>query len=546
MKTLRVGTRILLTIAVAAAALVAVGLVGNSQLQRVNQRMESIHADYFIPAVQLSQLLSAQQESIGMATTAMAAHSRSATEAAFEKRVVNLEKMQKLWADYSSTIGSGTERDLADAVQADRAGTQQQMSAVWALLRADKYEEAARLYVDKAEPQASDTIDALVKLIAFQSSDAQTGQQQAEASGVRAAWVMWAVIIGGAALAITLGVLLARSIVGDLQRAGDVARHIAQGRLANDIQVDRNDEIGALLQSLADMDQRLTQIVERVRGGANAVSVASRQVAAGNSDLSARSQSQASALEETAASMEEMTSSVKHTAANAEQANQLALDARGRADQGGQVVAQAVTAMGEITKASHRISDIIGVIDEIAFQTNLLALNAAVEAARAGEQGRGFAVVASEVRSLAQRSATAAREIKELIGESVQRVAAGSRLVNESGQTLDDIVLAVKKLTDIVGEITVASREQAAGIEQVNGAVTQMDQNTQQNAALVEESSAASASLEDQACMLLREVEFFSFGNNGRTAASGPAHDVAADSLLQDALESQSRRRDVA
>jgi methyl-accepting chemotaxis protein len=302
-----------------------------------------------------------------------------------------------------------------------------------------------------------------------------------------------------------------RSIGGEPGFAVAMATRIANGDLGKD-DGGKTFAAGSLLAELARMRDRLTGIVGEVQHGSEAVSSAAQQIAKGNDDLSQRTQEQASSLEETAASMEEMTSTVKQNAENASYANQLASGAREQAERGGEVAAQAVAAMDEINASSRKIADIVGLIDEIAFQTNLLSLNAAVEAARAGEQGRGFAVVASEVRSLSQRSAAAAKEIKGLINESVQRVQAGSALVDQSGAALTGIVESVKKVTDIVAEIAAASPEQSAGIDQVNRAVMQMDEVTQQNAALVEEAAAAARAMQEQALELQRQMRFFQLG----------------------------------
>ena len=302
---------------------------------------------------------------------------------------------------------------------------------------------------------------------------------------------------------------LTAGIVRPLEEAVSVAETVAAGNLGRCIEVHSKDETGQLMRALREMNDSLVKIVGEVRSGTDTIATASSQIASGNQDLSSRTEQQASSLEETAASMEELTSTVKQNADNARQANQLAASASEVAVKGGSVVSQVVDTMGSINASSRKIVDIIGVIDGIAFQTNILALNAAVEAARAGEQGRGFAVVASEVRSLAQRSAAAAKEIKTLIGDSVEKVEEGSKQVAEAGRTMDEIVESVKRVTDIMGEITAASQEQTSGIEQINQAITQMDQVTQQNAALVEEAAAAAASLQEQAGSLSGAVSVF-------------------------------------
>ena len=332
------------------------------------------------------------------------------------------------------------------------------------------------------------------------------------------------ILVAGAALALLLGAalsfFLSRSIIAPLQQAGRSARSIADGNLTEPIVSVGRDEAAQLLGDLKNMQSRLATIVGNVRQGANTIATASSQIAAGNQDLSSRTEQQASSLEETAASMEELTSTVKQNADNARQANQLAVSASNVAVRGGSVVSQVVQTMGAINTSSRKIVDIIGVIDGIAFQTNILALNAAVEAARAGEQGRGFAVVAAEVRNLAQRSAAAAKEIKTLIGDSVDKVEEGSRQVAEAGKTMDEIVDSVRRVTDIMAEIEAASREQTQGIEQINQAITQMDQVTQQNAALVEEAAAAAQSLQEQAGGLSQVVSVFRLGSEDVQHAS--------------------------
>jgi len=319
-----------------------------------------------------------------------------------------------------------------------------------------------------------------------------------------------------------------RSITRPLNQAVQIARTIAAGDLTSNIQVESSDETGQLLQALKDMNSSLVRIVAQVRTGTDTIASASTQIAAGNLDLSSRTEEQASSLEETAASMEELTSTVKQNADNARQANQLAAEASDVAMKGGDVVSEVVSTMSSINSSSKKIVDIISVIDGIAFQTNILALNAAVEAARAGEQGRGFAVVASEVRNLAQRSAAAAKEITVLIGDSVDQVSAGTLLVNKAGTTMSEVVNSVRRVTDIMAEITAASHEQSTGIEQVNQAIAQMDEVTQQNAALVEEAAAAAASLEDQASNLSELVDVFRIDSTQIAANAASTTSTAA------------------
>jgi methyl-accepting chemotaxis protein len=323
------------------------------------------------------------------------------------------------------------------------------------------------------------------------------------------------------AAAIPLWVI--RAITRPLGAAITVAQRVASGDLTSVVEVKRDDEFGALLKALCNMNDNLKKIVTDVRTGTNAISTGSKEIASGNADLSQRTEEQASSLEETASSMEELTSTVKQNAENAKQANQLAAGASDVAIKGGEVVSQVVQTMSAINQSSKKIVDIISVIDGIAFQTNILALNAAVEAARAGEQGRGFAVVATEVRTLAQRSAAAAKEIKELIANSVEKVNDGTRLVDQAGKTMDEIVSSIKRVTIIMADIASASKEQSSGIEQVNQAISQMDHVTQQNAALVEEAAAASESLEQQARSLGKTVAVFNVGQQAENEPAEPA-----------------------
>ncbi|MBY0411325.1 MAG: hypothetical protein K2Q97_14655 [Burkholderiaceae bacterium] len=348
-------------------------------------------------------------------------------------------------------------------------------------------------------------IDHEKKLLASGVEHAETSYRQA--NGVLYGLLAIAMVAGlGVAFALTRWML--GSLGGEPTYAAAIASRIAVGDLSVDVQT-RPGDTASLLFAMRTMRDNLDQIVGQVRAGTDSIASATAQIASGNMDLSSRTEQQASSLQQTAASMEELTAAVKQNSASARQANQLAASASSVAAKGGEVVARVVDTMGAINVSSKRVEDIIGVIDGIAFQTNILALNAAVEAARAGEQGRGFAVVATEVRSLAQRSAAAAKEIKKLIGESVGEVEAGARLVNEAGNTMRDVVNSVKRVSDIIGEITSASEQQSVGIEEIGRAVTLMDQATQQNAALVEESAAAAGALQTQASSLAGVVGSF-------------------------------------
>ena len=330
-------------------------------------------------------------------------------------------------------------------------------------------------------------------------------------------------IVFGVLLAVAAAVYLVRAITGPLDAAVRLARRVADGDLGTSIDVDSDNEFGQLLAALRDMTASLANIVGEVRAGSDLIATASREIAAGNVDLCSRTEQQASSIEETAASVEELTSTVRQNADNARQANGVAANASEVAALGGQVVAEVVGTMSAINESARKIVDIIAVIDGIAFQTNILALNAAVEAARAGEQGRGFAVVASEVRNLAQRSASAAKEIKELITDSVEKVDSGSRLVNRAGSTMEEIVASVRRVADIMGEITTASAEQSAGIEQIHQAISQMDQVTQQNAALVEQAAGAAHALQESAGTLSSKVSLFKLASQAQPAGHAPA-----------------------
>ncbi|HWP18170.1 MAG TPA: methyl-accepting chemotaxis protein [Burkholderiaceae bacterium] len=380
--------------------------------------------------------------------------------------------------------------------------------ALEALLAGD-FEKARKAYLGSI-----DEMEALAKRRAEEST-AQAQHQTRLAAIITLALVAASILFAG-----LFGWWLTRSITGPIRQVVERARAIAAGDLSHTVQVDAGGEAGELQRALAEMQDALRRMVAQVRDATDSITTASAEIASGNQDLSARTEQTASSLQQTAASMEQLTGTVNQSADSAQQASSLATSATQAARRGGEVVSRVVSTMDEINAASKKIADIIGVIDGIAFQTNILALNAAVESARAGEHGRGFAVVASEVRSLAQRSAEAAKEIKGLIGTSVEKVEGGSRLVSDAGEAMGEIVAAVQRVTDMISDIAAAAREQSSGIGQVNQAVTQLDEMTQQNAALVEQSAAAATSLKEQAARLAQLVAQFRLDRQAGIAAA--------------------------
>jgi methyl-accepting chemotaxis protein-1 (serine sensor receptor) len=528
MPTLSVKARLIGVLGLLGAMLIGGAIIGLGAMQMQNKGTHEIYDGQMVPAnlvATITQRSLMSYIALGEAASLMSQpdqmkqkiddFTKSQAEIAeLKKKLAALPKspeIAKLYKDWISTDADleSNSKDLLDAF-------------------ADKDEASPDLLNMQVRPLMLMRQATLAKIMQAQQAAALSifENQVKRYQQVRA--LTLAALAGGLLLALVIAVLLIRSITGTLQRAVQVAHAIAEGHLGHEIKVGRDDELGKLLNAFRTMDSRLSAIVGEVRQGSEAVNTAAQEIARGNDDLSQRTQQQASSLEETASSMEEMTSTVKQNAENASHANQLARGAREQAERGGEVAGRAIAAMDEINASSGKIADIVGLIQEIAFQTNLLALNAAVEAARAGEQGRGFAVVATEVRSLAQRSAGAAKEIKGLIADSAEKVRRGSELVNQSGKALSEIVDSVKKVTDIVAEIAAASQEQSAGIDQVNNAVMQMDEMTQQNAALVEEASAAARAMQEQAGELSRQVGFFHLSDDGAAMAA-----VAAQARTQ-------------
>jgi methyl-accepting chemotaxis protein len=429
-----------------------------------------------------------------------------------------INEMQKKLEEASADKG----KELMGAVGEKRKTFIAAREEAFAAIKANDAAAVAEMLEKKLLPASAAYLDAIGAFKQYQD-DLSATTTAAVAADVNNAKVTLALLaLAGLAIGLFTAYVMTRSVTVPLQAAVVSTRTIASGDLSQTIVVEGNDEVADLQRALHDMQNALRQLVGQVRGSTDSISHASTEIAIGNQDLSSRTEQTASNLQETASSMEQLTGTVKQSADSARQANQLASSAAEVAARGGQVVSQVVSTMDEINASSKKINDIIGVIDGIAFQTNILALNAAVEAARAGEQGRGFAVVAAEVRSLAGRSADAAKEIKALIGASVERVEAGSRLVADAGKTMTEIVGSVQRVSDIIGEITAASAEQSDGIGQINSSVTQLDQMTQQNAALVEEAAAAAESLKDQAQNLAQTVGMFRLGNDSGFGASAP------------------------
>ena len=442
-----------------------------------------------------------------------------ATLSALNKRVQEVQGEMSRNIKRSIEANAGMKAALGAKVDASKLTVDKALAlADQVLINATDITHPAPAYFD----EFTRTIDGLYEFNTLAMKSLEQALEQRVSAMQQKQVLVAALLLFGLISAVLLAVAFVGSITGPVAEAVSVATAVAEGNLGVTVAVRGNNELGKLMQALSGMRDHLSKVVTQVRQGSEGVATASDEIASGNHDLSARTESQASSLEETAASMEELSATVKQNADSARQANQLAASASVVAIKGGEVVAQVVDTMKGINDASRKIADIISVIDGIAFQTNILALNAAVEAARAGEQGRGFAVVASEVRSLAGRSADAAKEIKSLINASVERVERGTALVDQAGSTMTEVVSSIRRVTDLMGEISAASNEQSLGVSQVGEAVTQMDQVTQQNAALVEEMAAAASSLKSQAQELVQVVAVFNLGGNSDRHSMAP------------------------
>ena len=510
---LKIGTRLGIGIAACALLLLAMIWIGVSRMSEIKHHLDLATEDRQPKIVAAKDIKDNIRARSLLARNAVLQNEPAEIRKEAERYAAVRASYDKIYQRLQETVRSDAGKAALADVQSAMEALNGPTTKVFELAQLNQNEEAAQVLLGSLrgmQTKATDAADALVKMQLNASEAAQLSANEAYTS---AKTLLIALGIAAIALLGGFGWLLVRSITQPITQAVEVSRAVAAGDLSLRIDVaEGQSEPAQMLRALQAMQGSLQRVVGNVRDNAEGVATASEQIAQGNSDLSARTEEQASALEETAASMEQLSSTVRQNADNARQANQLAQSASTVAVQGGDVVGQVVDTMKAINDSSRKITDIISVIDGIAFQTNILALNAAVEAARAGEQGRGFAVVAAEVRSLAQRSAAAAREIKSLISASVERVEQGTDLVDRAGATMQEVVASIRRVTDIMGEISAASSEQAAGVAQVGEAVTQMDRATQQNAALVEQSAAAAESLKSQAQQMVGAVAVFKLG----------------------------------
>jgi methyl-accepting chemotaxis protein len=508
MKNLTIKTRLFLLVGLLMALLIASVVSTIVHLRKSNAVLETVYNDRIVPLRQLMAV--AAGFGVNVVDTAHKVRDGAMSADEGVKSVIKARQtIDTQWTDYTATFLEPEEKALVAKAEPLLKAAHEADQRLEALLRAkdiDGLREFAAKQMYPAIDPIGDLVDQLTKV---QLDVAKREYEASQAGYTRVLWRNVSVATLALLAAGAMAWLLVRAVVRGISQAVTVAETVAAGDLSSRIEVDRHDETGQLLGALRRMNDALVNIVGDVRNASDSIATGSTQIATGNADLSQRTEEQASNLQQTAASMEQLTATVKQNADTARQANQLASSASAVAAQGGEVVDRVVATMEDITASSKKIVDIIGVIDGIAFQTNILALNAAVEAARAGEQGRGFAVVAGEVRSLAQRSAAAAKEIKSLIGDSVVKVETGSALVGDAGKTMGEIVSQVKRVSDLIGEISAASVEQSSGIGQIGDAVNQLDQVTQQNAALVEESAAAAESLKHQAAQLAQTVAVF-------------------------------------
>lgn len=542
MKNISIKARLIFVITFLSAFLIGVGVLGLSGMKAIDINLQGVVNDRLIPSHQIAEinhLMETNMRQLQLATM----HDPRLEEHVLHDHPIgmhtnavrqNIERITQIWERYMATELTPDEVRLADDyVRLRGIFVREGLLRGIEMLEAGRYKDANMHLITVTLPAFNEAYAVAQRLLTLQQDVAMTAFEESQALYEFDRNVVIIAITLSVLLSALMGWLLIRAIVAPLDRTIGYFNQISDGNLNNAIVITNNDEIGRVMQALEAMQAKLRGLIVQVREAVDSINTSAKEISAGNLDLSQRTEEQASSLEETASSMEELTSTVKQNAENARQANQLAQSASEGANAGGEKVRKAVETMDEMSTSSEKISNIISVIDGIAFQTNILALNAAVEAARAGEQGRGFAVVAGEVRTLAQRSAAAAKEIQQLITDNAAIVASGSTYAREAGEAMNEIVNSVKRVTDIMAEISAASEEQSQGIEQVNQAISQMDEVTQQNAALVEESAAAAESLEEQAADLAESVSMFqvdegAHGSSKPSAAVKPAAGKAA------------------
>ncbi|HSN20592.1 MAG TPA: methyl-accepting chemotaxis protein [Usitatibacter sp.] len=526
LRNLSIGTRLALGFGAILAVLLVVSVGGTSLATKSRRDLAEVTAN----AVAKERLASDMQELVLRRSSVMRNVGLLQDFAQMQEQQKIANVLTRKFADARQGLAklelSPAERTIVDGLDKSDKAIQDPFNKAMELQSAFRNEEAVGLLVNEVDPAVNRMLAELDHLTDIQKKSNQEATDAALAMGDRLAMTTYVVEAVVLVIALLLAWALTRSITTPLREAVNIARRVAAGDLTSQIVPKGRDEAAELLVALRDMNDGLARMVLQIRSGSESIAVGANQVAAGNQQLSSRTEEHASSLEETASTLEEFTTTVRQNAEHAKQASSLAGTASATAEKGGEVVSKVVTTMQEVSTSSKRISDIIGVIDGISFQTNILALNAAVEAARAGEQGRGFAVVASEVRNLAQRSAASAKEIRGLIEDSVGRVENGARLVEQAGKTMDELVDSVKRVAQIMTEIAAASHEQSSGIEQINRAITQMDNVVQMNASLVEEATAAATSMANQATGLARSVAQFRLEESALPTM--PAHPAPA------------------